>query len=625
MKDFFIGCNYWSSRSGTDMWRDWSAETVENDFKVLAQYGVKHLRVFPNWRDFQPITALYGIRGTVKELRFADGSAVDNEYGLDETAMAHFEEMCRLAGKYNIQLIVAIITGWMSGRLFVPPFLEGKNIISDPEALVWQSKFATGFVKRLKHRPEIVAWDLGNECNNLGATKSSGEARLWTLTIRNAILAADSSRMIMSGMHALAIDEGEKPWLIQHQGEICDMLTPHPYPSPTVGGDIDPMNKPRTTLVSTAQLVFYSSIGGKPAMIQEQGTFADMLGNREMAARFVQVNLFSSMANGGRGLLWWCAHEHKHLSQPPYGWIMVERELGLVDENFRPKPVAYVIKQFSELLDKLPFDHLPAARCDAAIISPKDMGTFPFGQLCSAYILAKQAGLNAVFRNHDQALPEVPLYIVPGIRGWNVMNKDQYELLLHKAAEGASVCFSVDTGLLTDFESSFGVVSEGMETGVGRHSMCFEGREYSFSYAKKFHLRPQNATVLARDESGNPVFVENSYGKGKLYLIAFPFERMLWNTPGSFAEGKDNYRIYEKLGRSVLEKKPIISNNPMIGLTIHDVDQTRAIVIAVNYSDKPQENRFELRGAEIGQVYHGDVAETPACSGTIFELNIGSH
>lgn len=42
------------------MWRDWSEKAVDEDFRKLSQYGVKYLRVFPNWRDFQPIVPLMG-------------------------------------------------------------------------------------------------------------------------------------------------------------------------------------------------------------------------------------------------------------------------------------------------------------------------------------------------------------------------------------------------------------------------------------------------------------------------------------------------------------------------------------------------------------------------------------
>ncbi|MBQ7934809.1 MAG: hypothetical protein IJ333_00445, partial [Clostridia bacterium] len=59
-KEFLIGCNYWASNAGTEMWRQWEPETVREDLKVLSENGVEYMRVFPNWLDFQPMTPICG-------------------------------------------------------------------------------------------------------------------------------------------------------------------------------------------------------------------------------------------------------------------------------------------------------------------------------------------------------------------------------------------------------------------------------------------------------------------------------------------------------------------------------------------------------------------------------------
>lgn len=55
MSAFLLGCNYWNSASGTDMWKNWDESVIKADLAELKKIGVKHLRVFPNWRDFQPV------------------------------------------------------------------------------------------------------------------------------------------------------------------------------------------------------------------------------------------------------------------------------------------------------------------------------------------------------------------------------------------------------------------------------------------------------------------------------------------------------------------------------------------------------------------------------------------
>ena len=54
-----LGVNYWASHAATEMWRKWDAKAVEEDLRVLAENGMRLLRVFPNWSDFQPIHACF--------------------------------------------------------------------------------------------------------------------------------------------------------------------------------------------------------------------------------------------------------------------------------------------------------------------------------------------------------------------------------------------------------------------------------------------------------------------------------------------------------------------------------------------------------------------------------------
>lgn len=69
---FFTGINYWASNNAINMWRDFDEHVVENDFKLLKNAGITHLRVFPLWPVFQPLTALYGPTTKVYEYAFGE-------------------------------------------------------------------------------------------------------------------------------------------------------------------------------------------------------------------------------------------------------------------------------------------------------------------------------------------------------------------------------------------------------------------------------------------------------------------------------------------------------------------------------------------------------------------------
>ena len=57
--EFYLGVNYWSSRDSINMWSNWDADVIENDFKMLSEYGIKVIRMFILWPVFQPLKALW--------------------------------------------------------------------------------------------------------------------------------------------------------------------------------------------------------------------------------------------------------------------------------------------------------------------------------------------------------------------------------------------------------------------------------------------------------------------------------------------------------------------------------------------------------------------------------------
>ena len=622
MKNYYIGVNYWDSKSGTDMWSHFDESVIEADLSALEKAGVSCLRIFPNWRDFQPVCKLYAWRGYFKEYRLTGDRFPENEYFIDPVMIERFLRFCDIAQKHGMELVVGVVTGWMSGRLFTPPALEGKNIISDPEALLWQTRFCRGFVSMVKHHSAIVAWELGNECNCLGTAASRAEAYNWTCAIRSAISLADPSRPVYSGMHGLESEEGGI-WAIEDQSELTDLMTCHPYPSPTVGGDVGPADMMRTTIIPTAQLEYYSGISGKPAMIEEQGTFSDMLIRREGAAAFLRVNMMSGWANGSRGYFWWCGMEHLLLDQPPYSWSMIERQLGLLDLEREPKPVAREMKNTAAVLESLP--QLPPKQMDAVCILPREIRHWPSAAAC--YILGKQAGLEITMRTstqilRDSDLPKAEVYFVPTMTGWASLYKEAYQALLNRAQEGASVYFSISTGQLVDFEKHFGLSSYGMMN-AGSETLKFgDSLELPMQYDKKFMLRSIGAEVLATDSQGNIVLARHACGKGWIYYLGFPMEQMLWNQPMAFssAEDRDYARIYRIIGEKVLKSHPIQHTNRQVGMTLHP-DGNGWYAVLVNYDNQMQDASITLNGNYSISTIYGRANAIEPCSMAVLRID----
>ena len=173
---YMLGANYWGRRWGTEMWLHYDKKEVREELKQLSEWGVRCLRVFPNWRDFQPVEKAYAWQGTFGEYVNSNSGVPVYDDGVDEGQIENFRDFCRAAGEFGIELVVSIVTGWMSGKLFTPPVLNGKNLITDPEALMWMRRFIHRFVSEFKNERCIISWDLGNECNCLGRAETEYEA-----------------------------------------------------------------------------------------------------------------------------------------------------------------------------------------------------------------------------------------------------------------------------------------------------------------------------------------------------------------------------------------------------------------------------------------------------------------
>ena len=489
---FLLGCNYWASNAGADMWRFWDSECVKKDLAVLKENNVEILRVFLNWRDFQPVERLYGEKGQPRELCLVGDIRPSNPYFLDERMMDHFQEFCRIAQSQGFHLIVGLVTGWMSGRLYIPPALYGKNIFHDPLALKLQQLLIKGVVSRFRKEDSIYAWDLGNECNCMGTVTSEEEAYSWTAFITNAIRACDPSRKIFSGMHSLEL---EGYWNIQDQGELTDELTTHPYPYWVEHCLVDPLNSCRTLMHATAQTQYYATVSKKPCLVEEIGGMGPMVADDDHNAKFMRVNLFSNWANGATGLLWWCAHDQTMLSAPPYDWNMCERELGMLDQNRQPKPMLVEMKKFAQLLKQLDIT-LPHRKSDGVCILTQ--GQDHWGIAYTTYVLAKQANLTIDFTYCEQELPDYDLYFLPSISG-QTMSKVAYDSLKEKVAKGATLYISIDDGFLTEFEEITGLHVE--------HCRNYaRGRSYKTS--------KWNTAVLSKTAS-NSIISNQSRGIGQ--------------------------------------------------------------------------------------------------------------
>ncbi len=597
---FAVGCNYWASHAGTKMWKDWQPAMVEADFRQLSVAGLQLLRVFPLWPDFQPIEQLYAGGGQPQEIRMGETALVASDMmqkdvalaGVSPLMLSRFAQMADLAEKYHLKLIVGLVTGWMSGRLFVPPALQGRNVITDPVALMWQMRFVRCFVHHLKDRPAILAWDLGNECNVMAPAPSHEAAYLWTASITGAIRREDTTRPIVSGMHSLDEPNAAAAWRIPDQAELLEVLTTHPYPLWSPHTDQDAINTLRTLLHSTAQTRWYADIGQTHAFVEETGTMGPMISSDKTAADFLRTVLFSLWAHDCRALLWWCAYDQKHLSHPPYDWQAVERELGLFrveGEARTPKPALQELTAFRAFMDQLPFESLPPRRAEAVCILTDHQEQW--GVALSSFILAKQAGLEMEFQYCNQPLRPAKVYLVPSISGTGPMPGAFWRELLAQVEKGAVLYVSMQDGFLSPFDHIFGVTVESRtrrSSPVRIHFLSADDADpISLQAPIQLKLRLQGAEALASESDGNPIFIRSAYGQGCVYFLGAPLESALADVPAAF--DAPYWRIYQSLADHIAADKLVHKTEPSVGVTEHALSEQKAVIVVINYSPEARQ------------------------------------
>ncbi|PAW79201.1 MAG: hypothetical protein B9S32_04405 [Verrucomicrobia bacterium Tous-C9LFEB] len=590
---FITGVNYWQSQTATEMWSKWDEKEVDKDFKALATNGTRVLRVFPLWPDFQPITRMYLGDGTpTSEFRFGEEALPDTEAGragVSEVMMQRFERLAALAAQHQISLIVALLTGQMTFRLYMPPGLAGLSPLNHPVALAWERRFVQYFVKRMKGHHSIVAWDFGNECD-MWKSSNREEAWCWMAYISDAIRVCDNTRPIVSGMSARHVDDSvfsKENWPAQSQAEHCDILTSHSYIQWGFGGS-DPCDTIKQTVAPTVEVRLATDISGKPAFMEEIGlAWRPMLASYNRLGAYIRTNLWNLWADDCRGLLWWCGFDQSHLAIAPYNWEAPGPEHGIMDKTRKPWSSGLELKQFRNFLDDLPFDTLPAAEKKVVCL----IGDYRQKQTVAAtgaYILAKQAGFNIEFQHANQPLKPAELYLLPSAKGKCGLSVEGLENLKKAVRQGASLYMSTDDVYMPGIAELFSAEVENRFGKEGHFTFDFELDTETVSLTlplkATYQMKSLGARVRGRSPEGSPVFFEATYGKGKVFLLSFPLETIMAETPLAFLEkpSTDAWKIYAYVAKDLLAKRVIIKESPQLFVTEHLLSPKEMACLVVN-------------------------------------------
>lgn len=583
MKNFLIGCNYWASDSGIYMWRNFNIQTIQSDLDLLVKNGVDTVRVFPLWSDFQPListdmhpNSAYGIRGK-------DGEEV-TEDGLSISALQKFEAFLKEAEKRSLKVIVSLITGWMSGRMFFPELLRGENLLSSPKAIVWECRFIKGFIPRFLQYDCIIAWEPGNETNVMSVPSgpiSANDAELWVLSITNAIRSVDPKRPILAGMHGLNCTG---LWNLPMEGRYFDQMTTHPYPLFTPFCATEEITSLRPCLHAAAESVYYASVSGKQCMVEEIGTLGPMIIDDSITPKYLETSLATSFQYGTTGYLWWCAFDQDQFDYPPYDVNAIEQNLGLAYDGSTPKPILQRLASLKAELECV--GELPKAKTDAVVIltSDQDQWKVAYG----AFLLALQAGFNVEFQYQTQPLKKADHYILPCIQSCSGIPKDLNFELQERIRNGAKLLITYGGGYLGYFNRLTGLTVSGREE--YSESVDFSIGEAHLSARSPVRLLLETAeeNILSRDHQGRPIFTKYANGKGAVYFLNLPLENLYSET--AHPEKTKWHLVYNAFLKEIARPFAVLSNQ--CAVTCHPYSDGSIGVFVTNLSG---DNKFQFK------------------------------
>ena len=580
---FFTGINYWGSKDAIWMWERFDVESIERDMELMKQYGVSHLRVFPLWSYFQPLRAM-SVPGGIFEYRLGEVALPDTEAGragVSEEACERFGVFCDLAQKHGLNLTVALITGHMSFRNFIPEAFTNLNCITDPAVVKWQIKFAKYFVKRFREKPAIRYWDLGNETNNLGGTED--QFYCWCSAISGAIQTADPTRPVVSGVDSqMALS---KFHLLPSVRDYCHIHTVHPYQI------FDHPTEPLPSMVPILNVVCQSRLGedvsGIPTFPQEFGSIGYTNCSQKTEADFYRGVLLAALAHDCHGIMWWCAFDQGQFMDAPYDFNDIGSDYGFFDRIGSPKPIALESRRLQGLLQALPEGKLPQYKREAVVLLPRDVGKSDHNTALAATILAKQANFDVQYCYlPDMPIPDAALYLFPSINHSKAISRRRLNELLEKVKKGAVLYISLDQALLRDIPEMTGVNIAFREAVSGVRNLVLDHQILPINCRVNYTIESVESEILARDQDGTPVFFRNRFGAGSIFFLTMPLEKSCMERPGVFhREERIGYEaVYRILAKEAGIKRLVDSDSPFIRITEHWCNDHEAYVFLINYS-----------------------------------------
>ncbi len=563
---FMLGVNYWPRRSGVQMWRRFDAAEIDVEFAQIRELGMDTVRVFPLWDDFQPIYELPSCSNRPRTIGMRHDWNVTPELNpemIDPAMLEKFDQVVELAGKHQLKLIVALLTAWMSGTLFNPTWKGGRNLFSHPFMIKYQMLYCRAFAKRYAGRPEILAWEYGNEQNCADSCDAPETAWVWMHALAAELKLHDPETLVGSGMHGLRhVTSAAHPWGIRDSADTMDFLTTHPYPLFTPGCFKDSPTDLRANLHATVESRYLADLGRRPVLCEETGSLGNSILSEPLSAAFLRMRLYSLFANGVMGCLWWCFSDFQCGGELPYRDVQMENDgLGLTRDNGEVKPVGLEMRNFQDVVKHFG-GHLPEMRRQAAILVSDLHDDWP--AVFNCYVLCVQAGLAPrLVRPGYEDLTPYRLLLAPSLFGTTPLADPAWQAIAEAVKTGSTLYVSGNGVSLTGMDQLFGITEmERRPLRNQRDQIKFASGfecDISAEYRQQFNVFTSEPFAWYSD--GSPAMLKHRYGAGITNFLSMPLESSLAATP--FAnEDISAWKLYAELRDAAGLRLPVDFPSP---------------------------------------------------------------
>jgi len=315
-----FGVNYTPSHNWWFCWNDWDAAPIQRDLDAIAALGVDHLRILLVWPSFQP-----------------------NPTWVSPAHLARLDQLLAVMGERDLDALVTVFTGQLSGWYFLPPFNRlSDGFYTDPILQSAQDLFIRELARTMQSHTNIIGFDFGNELNTCWqAPTQTGDA--WMARIFALMNSALPNRLHVNGVD-------HHPWFEP------DTFSPqalaaarfpvmHCYPFWTgavkYGGAMDP---PSVKLLATmaALIRSYAATQQKPIWAGEFNTCIQELPEKGQAAWLEQA-VGAAIDQGVSWFTYWDSHDVDR----KFAFNPLEYSLGLLTNDGRVKEQGRVFRQLA--------------------------------------------------------------------------------------------------------------------------------------------------------------------------------------------------------------------------------------------------------------------------------------